>query len=204
MTATSRYLDHLPMLYRDDPALAQLLRAFELVLTGGDPALPGIEETIDRLDQFVRPDAAPAELLPWLAAWHGLPLRHDWTVAQRRALIARAAWLHDRRGTAEGLEAFLELGLAFSGDVAVTVENRPGDPAGFFRVTINPGRTDVDEILHITQVARWIIDRERPAHTWYRLHVRAPAMRINNDPTPDAPGIRVGRTLLGSGDEPTP
>lgn len=201
MTVVSRYLDHLPMLYRADPLLGELLRAFECVLTGGEPSIDGLEQTIGELERFVRPHDAPSEFLPWLAGWFGLTLRHDWTESQRRDLIAHARWLYDRRGTAAGLQRFLELGLAFAGPVEVTVENPQDGEAGFFSVRVNPGTGDTDKILHITRVAHWILDRERPAHTWYRLRVSSPGMRIANDPKPENPGIRVGRTLLGSADD---
>lgn len=203
----SRYLDHLPMLYRDDRVLGKFLLAFEYVLAGGEPtrSIAGLEEIIERLDRFVRPsadspaDAAPAEFLPWLASWVGFALRHEWSEPQRRQLLARARWFHDRRGTAEGLKPFLELGLAFPDVKDVTVDiDEPDAVAGFFVVVVHPGTRTPAGILRACHVARWIIDRERPAHTWYRLHVKAPGMRIVSEPTPAKPGIRVGRTLLGS------
>lgn len=193
--AASRYLEYLPMMYREDPLLGNFLLGFERVLDG-------IEATIDRLDQYVRPreksGQAPAEFLPWLASWLGFALHHQWSEGQRRNLLFGARWLHDRRGTSEGLKAFLELGLMFEGvhGVSVTIAE-PNDKPGFFNVTVNPGVRSTAAILRATQVARWIIDRERPAHTQYCLHVVAPTMQIVSDPKGDE-GIRVGQTLLGS------
>ncbi len=126
----SRYLDHLPAIFRT-PAqaktpsfLGQFLRAFEDVLSGAGKAdYPGLAEKISGiapdangarplagLYRYAEPgpgrkdaERTPKEFLDWLAGWVALSLRADLKEETQREFIARAASLYRSRGTPKGL-----------------------------------------------------------------------------------------------------
>ncbi|MEA2563576.1 MAG: hypothetical protein QOH06_5080 [Acidobacteriota bacterium] len=193
----SRYLDDLPAVYRQEAAggrpdfLGRLLLAFEHVLTGvGDPLHAGLEEILDGIfdanggvvmagahSYFVpgptapELERAPAEFLEWLSGWVALTLREDWREEERRRILAEIVPSYRRRGTPDGLKQVL---AAFTGvspnAITVTEEDGDGDwPPHYFQVRVKvPGVLDL---------ARWrgvlepIIDMEKPAHTYYDLHL---------------------------------
>jgi hypothetical protein len=198
-TTLSRYLDDLPAIYRQQAAgahpdfLGRLLLAFEHVLTGvGDPRQPGLEEILDGIvadngdvlkagthRYFVPgPDApaeerAPAEFLEWLSGWVALTMREDWREVESRRILAEIVPSYRRRGTPEGLKQILS---AFTGVPASTItilEEGVDWPPHYFEVKVKvPG---------ILDLARWravlepIIDMEKPAHTYYGLHLEPSA-----------------------------
>ncbi len=128
ITVRSTYLDYLPAIYRQEPFLDGLLRAFERVLAGrGDVLKPGIEEILEGIPPASEedpgragshryfdpgpglPDAlrAPAEFLEWLSGWVALSLREDWTEEEQRRILARIVPSYQLRGTREGLREVL-------------------------------------------------------------------------------------------------
>lgn len=194
----SSYLDDLPAIYRQEAAgarpdfLGRLLLAFEHVLTGvGDPQRPGLEEVLDGIVRdngtialagahryFIpgpdEPEAAraPAEFLEWLSGWVALTLREDWRELESRRILAEIVPSYRRRGTPEGLKQIL---AAFTGvppsTITIVEEGAQGVawPPHYFEVQVKvPGLLDL---------ARWravlepIIDMEKPAHTYYELHL---------------------------------
>jgi P2-related tail formation protein len=157
----------------------------------GDPGQPGLEERlegiIDENGKVLRagahryfipgPDApeeerAPAEFLEWLSGWVALTLREDWREVETRRILAEIVPSYRRRGTPEGLKQIL---AAFTGVMPSTItiieEDEDGGewPPHYFQV-----RVKVPGILNL---ARWravlepIIDMEKPAHTYYDLHL---------------------------------
>ncbi|WP_412058323.1 phage tail protein I [Bartonella sp. DGB2] len=69
------------------------------------PSLP-----IDALADFTNPDAIAEHLLPWLAFRFGIEIWNDqWTIAQKRQVIARAFELQRIKGTAAGLKTYIAL-----------------------------------------------------------------------------------------------
>lgn len=221
----SRYLDDLPAIYRQEAAgarpdfLGRLLLAFEHVLTGvGEPQRPGLEEILDGIfDEdgdvvmagahryFIPgPDAAeaeraPTEFLEWLSGWVALTLREDWREEERRRILAEIVPSYRRRGTPDGLKQVL---AAFTGVApsAITItEGIQGGEDGNWRPHYFEVRVKVPTLLDL---ARWrgvlepIIDMEKPAHTYYKLHLDPTAtMRVGVTST-------VGKdTLLGIPDE---
>jgi phage tail-like protein len=132
----------------------------------------------------------PSEFLDWLAQWVAVELRADTPEARRRALIANAVTLYKERGTKQGLEDLIALATG----TGVTIEEQAdafqigvhswigvdtllgGGPPHFFRVIARfPSRDEADEM---ELVLREIIDREKPAHTYYRLELETPVLQV--------------------------
>jgi phage tail-like protein len=202
VSATSSYLDHLPAAFREDPFLGRFLGAFEAVLSGpGVAGQPGLEEIIGRLSTVVDPAATPDELLPWLAGWVALSLRADWDPATKRAFLREIVPLYRHRGTQAGLQRMLEIYTR----EAVTIDDTFDEPAHFFQVRLTLGEADPDRIRAKQEIARAIIDQEKPAHTFYALNVSVPAMRLVSlelqaDEGGKPPLLRLGKnTILGAG-----
>jgi hypothetical protein len=116
------------------------------------------------------------------------------------------------RGTRAGIEAVLRL---CGHTDAVVVDFGDGrdealeqqefgigpKPAHFFGVILTVNKIASAELAGEVRRACAVIDREKPAHTFYALRLRSPAMRINNDPNDPTfgPGIKVGvTTTLGT------
>ncbi|HEY9026500.1 MAG TPA: phage tail protein, partial [Burkholderiaceae bacterium] len=165
----------------------------------GDPAQPGLEETIGAMARYFEPGAtlpddrrAPAEFLPWLAGWVALTLREDWDELRQRDLIAQAASLYRQRGTKRGVEAFLtiytrlgvevdELGtpMQIGTHSSIGVDTLLGGGAPFyFSVRLLLPTPDPAQIKAQREVAAAIVDLQKPAHTFYTLTVDTPTMQI--------------------------
>jgi len=210
----SSYLRHLPAVLREGPFLGRFLLAFEAVLTGIDPEvvpkgaeldpyrkLVGLERLLDGIHHFFDPMQTEPEFLPWLAQWVATSLRDDWSEATKRSFIANIVPLYRERGTRGGMEKVLRL----SGDEAQVVDFNDGQhedievkyfgsgpkPAHFFGVIVTIAERDPTELQRRLRRVQAIIEREKPAHTYYGLRILFPAMRINNDP--------VGNVALGKG-----
>lgn len=213
----SSYLRHLPAVLREGPFLGRFLLAFEAVLTGIAPeAIPqgaeldpyrglvGLERLLDGIHRFFDPLTTEPEFLPWLALWVATSLRDDWSEATKREFIANIVPLYRERGTRGGMEKVLRL----SGDEAQVVDFNDGlhealeikyfgsgpKPAHFFGVIVTIAERDPVELQRRLRRVQAIIDREKPAHTYYGLRILFPAMRINNNPATNlafGPGIRI-------------
>jgi len=140
----SRYLDDLPVLYRQEATggrpdfLGRFLLAFEQVLTGvGKPEQPGLEERLEGIvadngdvemagaHRYFTPLAdnalaqAPKEFLEWLSGWVALTLRDDWTDDERRRILAEIVPSYRQRGTPGALRQAL---AAFTGVFSSAIE----------------------------------------------------------------------------------
>jgi phage tail-like protein len=196
---TSTYLDYLPAIFRQDPFVGRFLLAFEAVLSGRqDSDQPGLEAIISRLAEYFDPQTAPEEFLPWLAGWVALSLRADWEVNTKRDFIQEVVHEYRRRGTAAGLQRMLELYTRERVDVDDAFEQ----PAHFFQVQLTLREADPDLLRRKQQIARAIIDQEKPAHTFYALQVAVPTMRLVSvalHQQEQAPLLILGdNTLLGT------
>jgi phage tail-like protein len=218
----SSYLQYLPAILQQDANeegvsfVGRFLLAFEQILSGlGDPEEPGLEELIATIHTYFNPgpghaetERTPVEFLPWLASWVALTLREDWSEAEKRRIISEIVPTYRQRGTKAGLTNVLQ---AYIGSVGVEIQEFhkalqvgitstvgvdtavDGGPPHYFLVKIIlPGLGDLD-FARKEQIARAIIDQEKPAHTYYDLQVEfPPTMQI---------GVRstVGvDTLLGT------
>ena len=208
---TSTYLDHLPAIFQqtddgqDASFIGRFLLAFEAILTGlSDHQNPGLEELIDRMPTVFSPrpsgggrtyrpwERAPDDFLPWLAGWVGLGLREDWVEEEKRRFISRVVPLYRLRGTRAGIREMLALFVGGQNIRVLEDETRPH----YFKVTLFLKILDPDLLERKEQMARTIVDREKPAHTYYDLHIEVPTMRIGMY---SSVGID---TMLGSPEDP--
>jgi phage tail-like protein len=223
----SRYVAHLPAVFQDDKFAGAFLLAFERILTGlpdpdppNLPAVPpGLEHILDTIETYFDPSSAPDDFLPWLAGWVATSLREDWDTATRRSFIAHIVPLYRRRGTARALQASLQIYLNPTGDplrdagVEVLEAPRPGDPTyptpyppRYFQVRFTVVERNPAILTRRAAIATEIIDREKPAHTYYGLFIGSASLQIADPPTFDSAtppypitGVFVGvNTLLGT------
>lgn len=100
------WLDLLPAAFRRDPDadlfLQHFLALFEHVFTG-------IEDRYEQFSRDLNPDAAPLEVVNWLAALVDLAFDPSWPLEKRRALVAHAMDLYKLRGTPEGIVRYVEI-----------------------------------------------------------------------------------------------
>jgi phage tail-like protein len=189
--AASSYLQHLPAIFHDDPFVGRFLLAFETLLSGPDVAgQPGLETLIGRLADYFDPQTAPEEFLPWLAGWVALSLRADWDTATKRDFIEEVVPLYRLRGTQAGLQRLLEIYTRET----VTIDDNFDDPAHFFQVKMILSDADPERMKGKQEIARAIIDQEKPAHTFYALKVAVPTMRL----------VSLARQAEEGGDPPPP
>jgi len=212
--AVSSYLAYLPRVFADDdstpdgeaatpPFLGRFLLAFEAVLSGL-PDRPGLQQAVDGVVDLLDPVTTRADFLPWLAGWVGLTLRADWDTATRRRFIREIVPLYRLRGTKDGLGRMLSL---YTGQ-PVEIDDDHTVPH-FFSVALTLPQADPEQVRRIQEIARAIVDQEKPAHTFYALEVTTPTMRLvslqlRRDETAVSkippPLLILGRnTLLGVG-----
>jgi phage tail-like protein len=209
----SRYLAHVPAAFADTPFLGRFLLAFERVLSGlptADPpdlpsAAPGLETLLDKIETFFDPMQTPAAFLPWLAGWVATSLREDWDAATRRRFLANVVPLYRRRGTAYALQQLLQIYLNPNADpqrdtdesVQVLEALPPGEtgapfPPRYFQVRFTVVERDPFLLARRAAIATSIIDREKPAHTYYGLQISYPSLEIA-----DPPSFQNGKPIRG-------
>jgi phage tail-like protein len=157
-----------------EPFVGRFLRAFETVLSGTDEEQPGLETTIGRVADYLDPMTTEAEFLPWLAGWVTLSLRADWDEATKKSFIQQIVPLYRLRGTRAGLERMLEL---YTGQLP-DIDDDFGEPAHYFQVQLTLREADPEQLQRKQEIARAIIDQQKPAHTFYALQVAVPTMRL--------------------------
>jgi len=211
-TELSSYLQYLPAIFSEDPFLGRFLLAFEQALSGlpGATEEPqvGLEETIAGLSTLFDPKETREEFLPWLAGWVALSLRADWTLEQQRGFLADIVPLYHSRGTKENMIKLLRIYtggtptidegavVTFQIGVRSTIgkDTRIGEPPAHFfrvRVTLENLKPDPAERKRQEQVARAVIDLQKPAHTSYELTISSDTMKIRER-------SRIGKdTLIG-------
>src|SRR5262249_11205403 len=204
--------------FQEDDFIGRFLLSFERVLTGlpraDAPNLPtvpaGIEQILDRIESFFDPNQAPPDFLPWLASWVATSLREDWDDATRRRFIANIVPLYRRRGTKRALQKLLQLYLNPGADPQRDADqdvqiDEPDTPPRFFNVTFTVLERDPVQLARKARIAIGIIDREKPAHTFYGLRINFPSLQIADPPTFDANqkplnGVFINiNTVLGGG-----
>jgi phage tail-like protein len=179
--------------------LNQFLDAFERVMLSGQGDAPReaapepLEEKIARIHLLFDAESTPEEFLHWLAGWVALALRSDLSPSRQRRLLANIAHLYRIRGTRRYLEEILKLHL--DALPSVTDEDLPslqiarhstvgtdtylgGGPSFLFQVKLAFSQKENDFTARQRQLAREVIELERPAHTWYELRVIFPRMQL--------------------------
>jgi phage tail-like protein len=104
-------LRRLPRTFAREATMASFVNRY---LSMFDGTLVELDGKAAGRDILVDCDAAPEEVLPWLASFLGLVLDLRWPVAARRTLIREVTWLFRFRGTVPGLKRFLEIYLGFA------------------------------------------------------------------------------------------
>ena len=119
------YLDLLPIAYRRDPEAAgfldRFLALFEHVFTG-------IEDSYVNFSRELDPDAAPLEVIDWLAALVDLAFDPSWPLDRRRALVDEAISLYRTRGTIAGIERYVEIYTGIRPEIVEGWLERPVRP----------------------------------------------------------------------------
>lgn len=124
-------LDDLPAVFAADAEARDFSERF---LSLFDAELEETDEVVARRAALLDPDALPDDALGWLAGLLGLGFEAEMTVAQRRALIARAPSLYRRRGTPRGLVETLSVALGVDATVEELGPMRPWGAVGDARV----------------------------------------------------------------------
>jgi len=161
------YLDHLPAVFREDPFVGEFLSAFQSVFEG-------LAAKVDDVARYLDPMTTDVEFLPWLSGWVALTLRADWSVDTQRSFLQQIVPLYRDRGTRIGLQQMLTL---YTGQPVVVDDDFDQVPH-FFQVRLTLRESDPRLLRQIQQIARAIIDQEKPAHTFYGLQVAVPTMRL--------------------------
>ena len=195
----SKLLDYLPEIYSDQEFLSRYLSAFEKVLVGrkddlqipatrqGGASSDSLEETIANIATLFDPITTPKDFLPWLASWAALSLRADLDPEQQGSFIANIIRLYRRRGTKDNLIELLRIFTKTTPQVNEDVEpsaefkerNSYSSAAHFFKVSVFLGRSpDPETVNRQRDIARSLIELEKPAHTFYELEIRFSSMRI--------------------------
>jgi phage tail-like protein len=196
--APSRLLNYLPPVYQND-FLGQFLLAFDDILLGfGNPDFQGLEEVIANTASFFDPQNPHLneEFLAWLASWTAFSLRADLSPTQQRDFIARIIPLYQRRGTKENLIELLKIftignprireaaeGMQIGERSTVGEDTYLGSdlPPHFFEITISLPTIDPNQLGRQIEIARALIELEKPAHTFYTLNI-----------TPGFPTLQIG------------
>ena len=213
---SSKLLDDLPALFREDEFAGRFLLAFEKLLLGREDgvAFPdvdaafrheGLEQTIAGLWKYFDANLTPAEFLPWLASWVALSQRADLPVAQQRAFLGKIVQSYRMRGTPANLIDLLrtftqttptlrdqgsEAPHCFSVDIRIP--DKPKSTAG------TAAEREAREaewrafVTRQTAIARALIEFEKPAHTQFQLNPVYPSLQIGESST-----VEVD-TLLGT------
>lgn len=157
----------------------------------------GFEEVVDLLPVLFDPKETPEEFLVWLSDWTAFSVRADLTVKQQRNFLANIIKLYRRRGTKENLQELLSIftvgrpeinepeGSEFNVGSSKINEDTyiGGQRPHYFTVKIFLPDISPDLIRRQIQIARSLIDLEKPAHTNYELEVFHKTMKINERST---------------------
>lgn len=168
------------------------------------------------------PGSPDRDFLTWLAGWTAFSLRADLKLDQQRDFIAKIIPLYQRRGTKENLQKLLTIftlgeptindfsnagfQLGVEGHSTIGGQNPGtgtpdltsgsiflgGGPAHFFSIKIRLRKLEKAVRQRQLEIARALIELEKPAHTSYDLQDDSPSMQIEISST-------VGiDTLLGT------
>lgn len=174
--AFSQYLfERLPAIYREGGEAGFTFRLVSLFAE----VLESLEGDIYALYEYLDPDAAPAEFLPWLASWVALELDETWPEEKRRTLIKSAVELYKRRGTVQGIKEFVEIYTGIAPEIIeayslgwrvgvqttvgsdTVVHSAQADPHCFIIDVMSYGELTTEQKAKV----RGIVEIQKPAHT---------------------------------------
>lgn len=220
----SSYLSYLPAVLRQGPFLGRFLLAFEAVLSGVDAnKLPqgagsvpkALEQILEQISRYFDPATTDPEFLPWLAQWVATSLDEQWSPETKKKFLKNIVPIYRRRGTLAGLRKVLKFSGYPKDQVLVvdffdgrdvpeeTIHFGSGDkPAFFFGVILYTTGLSAEDIQARIHSVRAIVDREKPAHTYYGMRVLYPALRIHEDCVTSPYGVKLDATtppVIGTG-----
>lgn len=154
----------LPQVYQDAATrsgpLAALLDAMELMHAPSERCLAAVDDLFD-------PYRCPPELVPFLTRWVAVAdrdeLRSMLPLGRLRDLVAQGAALAQRRGTAAGVRAAVEVAIGSSG---VVIEEPPDRP---FHIVVRLPASAAQQL----ELVQEIVELEKPAAVTYELRVDA-------------------------------
>ena len=183
-----------------EPGLEEILGGI-VEPVSGETRLAGIQRYFEPGASLENLERTPTEFLQWLASWVALVLPQDWDDLRQRELIANAVQLYRLRGTKRGVEEALriytrpelppgadlgirvdELNILFQIGVHSTVGEDTildGGAPFFFRVELLLSTPDPTSLKQQREIAKSIIDLQKPAHTNYALDIVTPTFQIN-------------------------
>ena len=143
-----------------------------------DDVLAPVLSTLDNLPAYLDVSTTPADLLPWLAYWIGMPVAPGQSGGSQREVLHAATQVHGWQGTPRGVQLAI---TAILGVRAVVEETGgadwsldadaplPGESqqAMVVRVFVPAGRTVDETQLDI------LVTSLKPAHVAHRVEVRA-------------------------------
>jgi phage tail-like protein len=159
----------LPGLFHDDDFTQRFV-------AGLDEVLAPIFLTLDAVEAYADPRLAPMDFVDWLAQWVGVSLDENLTEERQRELVAQAAGLYGRAGTAAALADLIEAWIGVRPEVedsgAASWSPTPGaDLPGTAAYTVtvrlrlaDPAAVDQDRL-------RQLIEANIPAHIVPTLEV---------------------------------
>ncbi|MBX3054073.1 MAG: hypothetical protein KF753_21545 [Caldilineaceae bacterium] len=188
VSAKGSYVRYLPSLYTRDELMGRFLMLFESFWAP-------VSQQIRQIPYVFDPTVTPVDMLPWLASWLDLTLDPTWPEAKRRALLKAARRLYQKRGTARGLQEYLEIYTGgevliiehraanfvvgnraeLGNSVALGRDNRPHTFTVILRLPADRLTDEQPEMYWQKHISE-IIDREKPVHTTYTLQIE-----INED-----------------------
>jgi phage tail-like protein len=160
------------------PGLYQGHAFTELFCSALDDVIAPVVSTLDNLPAYLDVGTAPADLLPWLAHWIGMP--GDQSVGSRphRELLQTAARLQGWQGTRRGIE----LAVAAVLGLRCAVQDSGGADWSWDADTPMPGQARRSmEVVVFRPPARAVDERHlealvtslKPAHVAHRVEVRS-------------------------------
>jgi phage tail-like protein len=120
------WLDLLPTAYRRDPESASFLDHFLALF---EHVFTRIEDRYEEFSRELDSDAAPLEVIDWLAALVDLAFDPSWPIERRRALVGEAISLYRIRGTVAGIERYVEIYTGRRPSIIEGWLERPARPA---------------------------------------------------------------------------
>ncbi|MGB6300596.1 MAG: phage tail protein [Rivularia sp. (in: cyanobacteria)] len=182
----SNYMEFLPLLYREVDFIGRLMKIFEQAY---QPVINNFSAMWANLD----PLTAPQKLLPFLAYWVGWEINGAWDLDKQRRLIRHALKLYRWRGTRKGLRLYLHLytelplddDLQNEGDKHISITEPFGNSFILDQAELNDAvlgggkayhfvvrlRFDKNENAISEELAKLIIEQEKPAFCTYELYI---------------------------------
>ena len=207
-TEPENYLDflpdifeHLPGIERDDTELVKrFLQIFQ-------EQFEQIEDKIVRFPEIVLdPSTARTDFLPYLASWIALEFPEGWDEVTRRKLIKQMMEIYPMRGRKKALDRVLKIYLNPLDLKELGINEIPPH---IFSISFDFPKYEPLQLYNLFNEVGAVVQREKPAHTYFFWDVKVPTMQIcklelDDDGKPKAIGhSRVGvDTFLGNSAAP--